>query len=280
MLKREFGKTKASVPVIGQGTWQIPERGEKRKSAIQALVDGAKAGMVHIDTAEMYGNAEEVISHIYRDFKRDDLFIVSKVLPSNASYTKTISSLKASLSKLKLDYLDCYLLHWRGHHPLTETMAAFEKLENEGLIKSFGVSNFDVSDLEEAIDCLTTGSIACNQVLYNLQVRGPERSLIPFCQKNSISFVGYTPFGHVPGPGTNELESLQKIADKHNSSPRQVILAFLTRLDNTFTIPKASNPEHALENAKAGELSLDKEDLEVIDELFPAPTRDTPLEMI
>lgn len=280
MKLRKFGETGTEVPIIGQGTWQIPENGQARDEAVKALQKGAESGMIHIDTAEMYGNAEEVISEIFSKIPREKLFIVSKVLPSNASYTSTMEACERSLQRLKIDYLDCYLLHWRGHHPLTDTMAAFEKLEQKGLIKSFGVSNFDVDDLEEAIECLSLGKIACNQVLYNLGVRAVERSLIPFCQKNNISFVGYTPFGSIPKEGTSEHDGLSKIATKHNATVRQVALSFLTRLDNTFTIPKASKSTHVAENASAGDLELDQEDLELIDLLYPVPNRDVPLQML
>ena len=268
------------VPIIGQGTWQIPENGNARKTAVDALIRGSELGMVHIDTAEMYGNAEEVIAEALKILEREKLFIVSKVLPSNASYPSTISALEKTLKRLNTDYLDCYLLHWRGNIALSDTMAAFEKLESDGKIRSFGVSNFDVDDLEEAIECLTTGKLACNQVLYNLAVRGIERNLIPFCQKNSISLVGYTPFGHLPSQNSKEGAILKKIAEKHKATPRQVILRFLTRLDNTFTIPKASNPRHVEENAGAAKFDLDVEDIESLDEVFPAPDKDVPLKML
>ena len=271
---------KVEIPVVGQGTWQIPESGSARKTAIEAMIKGTELGMVHIDTAEMYGNAEEVVGEVLEKVDREKLFVVSKVLPSNASYTSTISALEKTLKRLNTDYLDCYLLHWRGSIPLSDTMAAFEKLEKDGKVKSFGVSNFDVEDLEEAIECLTTGKLACNQVLYNMNVRGIERNLIPFCQKHSISIVGYTPYGHIPSSNSPEGKSLSDIAKKHNASERQVILRFLTRLDNTFTIPKASNPKHVLENAGATDFDLDDEDLSKLNEAFPAPDRDTPLAML
>ncbi|MBX9696372.1 MAG: aldo/keto reductase [Cyanobacteria bacterium] len=280
MISRDFGLTGKKVPIIGQGSWQMPEIGKKRAAAIEALRRGIEIGATHIDTAELYGDAELVIGDAIKDIDRDSLYIVSKVLPSNAAYTKTIDACEKSLRRLKLEYLDCYLLHWRGPTPLAETLAAFEKLEKDGKIKSFGVSNFDVDDLEEAISCLTVGKIACNQVLYNLDHRAIERQLIPFCAKNSISVVGYTPFGSIPSTKSEEHESLKTVAKKHDATIRQVILAFLTRLPNTFAIPKASKLAHQQENAGAGDLVLDEADIELLDRQFPVPDRDVPLAML
>jgi diketogulonate reductase-like aldo/keto reductase len=280
MNNRQFGYTEKTIPIIGQGTWQVPEAGSARKEAIASLRRGIELGLTHIDTAEMYGRAEEVIQEAITGLNRQDLFIVSKVLPSNANYVGTINALEKSLKRLKLDYLDCYLLHWRGNIPLSETLAAMEKLEKDGKIRSFGVSNFDVDDLEEAIECLTLGKLACNQVLYNLENRGIERKLIPFCQKNEIALVGYTPFGTIPGARTAEYQVLNKIAGAHDATVRQVVLAFLTRLDGTFTIPKASRLQHVEENAGALSLKLTAGDIAEIDALYPAPKRDVPLGMI
>ncbi len=279
---RKFGYTDINVPIIGQGTWQIPEHGKARRLAVESLIKGTELGMLHIDTAEMYGDAEEVISEMLEllELNREKLFVVDKVLPSNASYPGVIDALERSLKRLKLDYLDCYLLHWRGHLPLSETLAAFEKLQQDGKIRCFGVSNFDVEDLEEAQDCLTTGKIACNQVLYNLGVRGIERNLLPYCQKNQIALVGYTPFGSLPRSGSKADKALKNIASKRDVTARQIALAFLTRNDGTFTIPKASNLDHVKENAEAGNLELSKEEIEILDKHFPAPDRDMPLAML
>ncbi|MGD9682950.1 MAG: aldo/keto reductase [Candidatus Obscuribacterales bacterium] len=279
MQKRTFGD-RFSIPVIGQGTWQMPEQGDARRKAVEALKEGVEQGMAHIDTAEMYGEAEEIVSEAIKDFNRAELFIVSKVLPANASYTGTIDALEKSLKRLGTDYLDCYLLHWRGNTPLSETLAAFEKLEEEGKIKSFGVSNFDVNDLNVALACLENGKIACNQVLYNLKNRGVERSFIPFCHKHSISVVGYTPFGSMPSESSAAYKELASIASRYDATPRQIILAFLTRLEDTFAIPKASRPNHVRENAGAGSIKLEQADIEAMDRLFPAPDRDTPLAVL
>lgn len=280
MKTREFGGTGMKVPVIGQGTWQLPEKGKDRERAIHALHRGIDLGMVHIDTAEMYGEAELVIAEAIKDIPREKLFIVSKVLPSNASYPSTITALEKSLKRLGTDYLDCYLLHWRGHIPLTDTLAAFEKLEKDGKIRSFGVSNFDVDDLEEALDCLTEGKIACNQVLYNPSVRGIERNLLPFCRRHKIALVGYTPFGGFPGKGDRRLGVLKDLANKYDATERQIVLAFLIREQGTFTIPKASDLAHIEENSAASSIELSPADLALLDQHFPAPDRDTPLAML
>lgn len=280
MNKRQFGTLAHSIPTIGQGTWQMPETGKARQEAVAAIRRGIELGMTHIDTAEMYGRAEELIAESLDGLNREQLFVVSKVLPSNATYTGTIQALEKSLKRLKLDYLDCYLLHWRGSIPLADTLAAMEKLQKDGKIKSFGVSNFDVADLKEALDCLTFGKLACNQVLYNLGNRGIERNLIPFCQKHDIALVGYTPFGTTPGAKSEEYKVLEAIAKSHSATVRQVILAFLTRLDGTFAIPKASTSKHVEENAQGLNLKLTESDFKQIDSLYPAPKRDVPLGMI
>lgn len=281
MNARQFSVL-TKIPIIGQGTWQMPESGKARQEAIASIRRGIELGLTHIDTAEMYGRAEELIQEAISGsgFNREQLFIVSKVLPSNATYTGTISALERSLKRMKIDYLDCYLLHWRGNIPLSDTLAAMEKLEKDGKIRSFGVSNFDIDDLEEAIECLTSGKLACNQVLYNLGNRGIERKLIPFCQKHKIALVGYTPFGSMPASRSDQYKQLQSIAKAHDASVRQVILAFLTRLDGTFTIPKAAKSNHVEDNANALKLKLTEADLKRLDELFPAPARDVPLGMI
>jgi diketogulonate reductase-like aldo/keto reductase len=240
--------------------------------------------MVHIDTAEMYGNgqSEMLIAEAIRGLPREQLFIVSKVLPSNASYASTIKACEASLDRLQLDCLDCYLLHWRGHHPLSDTMAALEKLVSDGKIRSLGVSNFDVSDLQEAEACLAKEPLACNHVLYNLHARGIERKLIDYCRQRDIAVVGYTPFAQrkPPAPSSKAGQVLASIAERHSATVRQVILAFLVRLDGLFTIPKAAKVDHVRENAGAGDLVLDESDIQAIDAVYPAPTRDVPLGMV
>src|SRR6202045_1077775 len=218
MKFRQFGSAGPQVPVVGQGTWYI-ERGD-RQNAIAALRRGIDLGMTHIDTAEMYGDAELVIAEAISG-RRDETYLVSKVLPSNASRRGTIAACERSLTRLKTDRLDCYLLHWRGNVPLAETVAAFEQLGTAGKIRSWGVSNFDADDLDEMLDVAGEGSIACNQVLYHLQERAIEHAVIPWCAKHNVAVVAYSPFGHhdFPEPRSKGGELLQTIAKRHAATP-------------------------------------------------------------
>jgi diketogulonate reductase-like aldo/keto reductase len=279
MNQRPFGSGGANVSVIGQGTWYI-DRGD-RKRAVAALRRGIDLGMSHIDTAEMYGDAELVIAEAIAG-RRDDLFLVSKVLPSNASRRGTITACERSLARLKTDRLDCYLLHWRGSYPLAETVAAFEELVRTGKIRSWGVSNFDADDLDELLDVAGEGRIACNQVLYHLQERAIEHAVIPWCKAHGVAVVAYSPFGHddFPSPQSKAGQLLQKIADAHGASPRQVALGFLTRDVSVFAIPKASSGEHAADNAAAGSLALSKQELAALDQAFPRGPKPRGLPML
>jgi diketogulonate reductase-like aldo/keto reductase len=223
----------------------------------------------------MYGDggSEELIGTAIRDVPRESLFIVSKVMPSNASYAGTIASCDASLRRLGCDYLDCFLLHWRGGVPLRETLRAMEQLVADGKIRSLGVSNFDVEDLREAHALLQREPLACNQVLYHLGERTIEAHEFDYCREHGVAIVGYTPFGrgdYEDRPGTATLE---RVAQKHAATIRQVILAFLTRDPIAFAIPKASTVAHVTENAAAGDLVLDDEDIAAIDGAFPVRAR-------
>src|SRR6266571_6697803 len=268
MKSRLFGSSKCEVSVIGQGTWYI-DRGD-RKDAIAALRRGVDLGMTHIDTAEMYGDAELVIADAIAG-RRDDIFLVSKVLPSNASRRGTITACERSLARLNTDRLDCYLLHWRGSYPLEDTVAAFDELIAAGKIRSWGVSNFDTDDLNELLAVAGKGKIACNQVLYHLQERAIEHGVIPWCERNGVAVVAYSPFGHndFPSPHGKAGEALQAIADAHRATSRQVALAFLTRIQAVFAIPKASSAEHAADNAAAGSLKLSDSEIAALDKAFP-----------
>jgi diketogulonate reductase-like aldo/keto reductase len=275
MIARPFGPTGCDVPVIGQGTWNTPTRGARADEAKRALRRGIELGMVHVDTAEMYGDgeSERLISEAIQGLPREQLFLVSKVLPSHATFDGTIRACEAALKRLRTDYLDCYLLHWRGSVPLGETMRALEKLVDDGKIRALGVSNFEVADLEEAAAALDHERIACNQVLYHLGERTVEEHELPYCRENGIAIVAYTPFGRgdwTDGPGAHALE---EIARKHRATARQVILAFLTRDPIAFTIPKAATIPHVEENAGAGDLRLDAEDIARIDKAFPVRKR-------
>lgn len=282
---RKFGSTKSLIPSIGQGTWQMPTGKETAawNEAKEALRRGIELGLTHIDTAEMYGkgSAEEMIAEAIVGVPRESLFIVSKVLPSHGTYKATITACEKSLKRLRMDYLDCYLLHWRGEANLEATMQGLEKLVEDGKIRYLGVSNFDVDDLEEAASYLVREKIACNQVLYNLHERGIERNVIPYCEKKEIAVVGYTPFGRrgIPTAKSQSGSVLHEVAARHEATPTQIILAFLTRLECLFAIPKAATIAHVEDNAEALRIKLSDEDIEAISNAFPAPKRDQPLAM-
>jgi diketogulonate reductase-like aldo/keto reductase len=269
-IRRAFGPLSTLVPVVGQGTWimgDTPNRGEE----VAALRAGIAAGATHIDTAELYGGAEDLVGDAIKGLRREDLFIVSKVLPSNASYKGTIRACETALRRMGTSYLDVYLLHWRGSYPLEETMGALEALVQQGKIRALGVSNFNVADLEEAAAALTRERIACNQVLYHLEERHIDGALVAHCAKNGIAVVGYSPFGHGQFPRGSGAggRALAAVAARHGATPRQVALAFLVRAAPLFTIPKASSVAHAKENAGALSLALDADDLETLDDAFP-----------
>jgi len=279
MKSRQFGSSKCEVSVIGQGTWYI-DRGD-RKHAIAALRRGVDLGMTHIDTAEMYGDAELVIAEAIAG-RRDEIFLVSKVLPSNASRRGTITACERSLARLNTDRLDCYLLHWRGSYPLDETVAAFEELASAGKIRSWGVSNFDTGDLDELLAVAGKGKIACNQVLYHLQERAIEHAVIPWCEQHGVAVVAYSPFGHndFPSPRSKAGQALQTIADAHGASSRQVALSLLTRQASVFAIPKASSEEHAADNAAAVNLTLSENEIAALDKAFPRGPKPRGLPML
>jgi len=268
MEVRQFDSTDYQVQVIGQGTWYI-DAGD-RALAIAALRRGIDLGMNHIDTAEMYGDAEEIVGEAIAG-RRGEVFLVSRVLPENASRAGTIEACERSLSRLNTDWLDCYLLHWRGQYPLEDTIAGFEQLQASGKILSWGVSNFDAPDLEKAWEFTSEGGLVCNQVLYHLQERAIEHAVLPWCEDHGVAVVGYAPFGHgsFPDPDTPEGRVLQEIAEAHNATPRQVALRFLVRRPSLFTIPKASRPDHTTENAWAGDLRLTEAEITRIDRAFP-----------
>lgn len=279
MRQQPFGTMGASTSVIGQGTWYI-DRGD-RAAAVKALRAGLDAGMSHIDTAEMYGDAEPVVAEAIAG-RRDEVFLVSKVLPSNASRKGTVAACERSLQRLKTDRLDCYLLHWRGGVPLAETVAAFEDLKAAGKIASWGVSNFDADDLNELSKLARKGAIACNQVLYHLQERAIEHRIMPWCERHGVAVVAYSPFGHndFPSPRTTAGAVLARIAAARGASPRQIALAFLTRQPGVFAIPKAASQPHAIDNAAAGDLVLSAAEIAELDKAFPRGREPTSLPML
>ena len=281
MKQDVFGPTGRRVPVIGQGSWYI-ESGDRRQ-AVAALQRGIEQGMTHIDTAEMYGDgaAESVVGEAIAG-RRDAVFLVSKVLPHNASRQGTVAACERSLRALGTDRLDVYLLHWRGPHPLAETFAAFERLQQDGKIRAWGVSNFDVDDLDEALAVAGPGRIACNQVLCHLGERAIEHAVIPWCRQHGVAVVAYSPFGHdaFPKAASPGGRVLAEVAAAHGATARQVALAFLLRQPGVFTIPKASRAAHAEDNAGAGALVLSAADITRIDAAFPRGTRPDHLPMI
>jgi diketogulonate reductase-like aldo/keto reductase len=267
--KREFGHSRRDVAVIGQGTWYGRD---DRKSAVAALRRGIELGMTHIDTAEMYlsGKAEEWVAEAIEG-RRDEIFLVSKVLPQNASRRGTLAACERSLARLKTDRLDCYLLHWRGSYPLADTIAAFEQLQRDGKILSWGVSNFDVADLKEA------GAPACNQVLYHLQERAIEHAVLPWCEEHGCALVGYSPFGHDDFP---DATVLRQVADEAGATPRQVALRFLLRRPCSFVIPKSSSVEHTIENVAASDLELTESQIARLEKAFTLGPRPRQLPML
>jgi diketogulonate reductase-like aldo/keto reductase len=270
LKQRSFGAAGTAVSVIGQGTWNLELA--SRAEAVKALQRGIGLGMTHLDTAEMYGSGKaEALTGEAIAGRREKVFVVSKVLPSNASHKGTIAACERSLKYLQTDYLDCYLLHWPGSYPLEETFAAFEELKRAGKIRTWGVSNFDQDDLDEALAIAGKGRIACNQVLYHLRERAIEHAVIPWCEKHGVAVVAYSPFGQsaFPSPSSPGGKILQDIATKRSATPRQIALAFLTRDESVFAIPKASKVAHVEENAGAGDLKLTAAETAEIDKAFP-----------
>jgi diketogulonate reductase-like aldo/keto reductase len=279
MDNRQFGSTQRQVAAIGQGSWHLEQSDEA--AAIAALRRGLELGLTHIDTAEMYGAgaAERIIGTAIAG-RRDEIFLVSKVLPTNASRSGAIQACETSLKRLGTERLDCYLLHWRGRYPLSETVAAFDHLLKAGKILSWGVSNFNVADLDE-ITALA-GAPACNQVLYHLQERAIEHAVVPWCERHGTAVVAYTPFGQVTAPYAGKTPGarvLKDIGDKHGASARQVALRFLLRHPSVFAIPKAVHLANVSDNAAAMSLTLSASELAAIDTAFPrgAKRRDLPV---
>ncbi len=265
------------VPAIGQGTWYMGEDPGQRSREVTALQQGIELGLTLIDTAEMYaeGGAEQVVGHAIAG-RRDQVFLVSKVYPHNASRTGVPAACERSLKRLGTDYIDLYLLHWRGQYPLDETVEAFERLREAGKIGRWGVSNFDVDDLRELHE--HSSHCAANQVLYNPAQRGIEFDLLPWSHKRQLPTMAYCPLAQA-GRLLNH-PTLAEIAERHGATPAQVSLAWVTREDGVIAIPKAVDPEHVRLNAAAAHLVLSSEDLRAIDRAFPPPTRKQHLAMV
>ncbi|MEX3777359.1 aldo/keto reductase [Pseudomonas sp. MYb118] len=263
------------VPVIGQGTWRMGEDPSRHAEEVAALRRGIEQGMTLIDTAEMYGEggAEKVVGEAIAG-QRDQVFLVSKVYPHNASKKGIPQACERSLRRLNSDYIDLYLLHWRGQYPLEETVEAFERLRDAGKIGRWGVSNFDVDDMQE----LAAPACATNQVLYNLEERGIEFDLLPWCQQHHQPLMAYCPIGQ--GGQLLAHPTLKQIAARHSVTPAQVALAWIVRQDGVIAIPKAVRPEHVDLNAQAAQLQLETGDLEALDQAFRAPHRKQRLAMV
>jgi diketogulonate reductase-like aldo/keto reductase len=266
------------IPVLGQGTWEMGESPADRADELRALRLGIDLGLTLIDTAEMYGDgaAEELVAEAIAG-RRDEVFLVTKVLPSNASRHGTIEACERSLKRLQTDRIDLYLLHWRGRLPLDKTIEAFDELIAAGKIRGWGVSNFDVVDLAEVVTVAGGGNVQTDQVLYNLAHRGIEFDLLPWCRDWGMPVMAYSPIDR----GSLVLDDLVvEIGARHDATPAEVALAWVLRQDDVCAIPKAAIPEHVRENRRALDLQLDNDDLKLIDEVFPPPTRPQPLEVI
>jgi diketogulonate reductase-like aldo/keto reductase len=267
-----------SVPAFGLGTWHMGEDRRRAAEETAAVKLGVELGMTLVDTAEMYGNggAEEVVAAATAGI-RERLFIVSKVLPYNASQKGVVDACERSLKRLKTDRIDLYLLHWRGSVPLAETLEGFARLQRGGKIRHHGVSNFNTDDMKEWVSLSGGDTVASNQILYNLSRRGPEFELIPWCRERRISIMAYSPLEQGRMLGNR---GLQQVAQRYNATPAQVALAWLLRQDGMIMIPKATRPEHVRENRAALDLRLADEDLAALDRAFPPPKGRTPLGML
>ena len=266
------------VPALGQGTWHMGENRRRMAEEAAAVRLGIELGMTLIDTAEMYGNggAEEMVARAAEGL-RDDLFIVSKVYPHNASRAGVVAACERSLERLRTDRIDLYLLHWRGSIPLAETLEGFEQLRRDGKIRRYGVSNFDRADMAEWVALKGGENVAADQVLYNLSRRGPEWDLLPWCRERGIAIMAYTPLGQ--GSLLHD-RALAEIARRRNATPAQVALAWLLRQEGMIVIPKAARLEHVRENRGALDVVLTEEDLLALDRAFPPPKGRSSLGML
>lgn len=266
------------IPALGLGTWRMGEDARQRQTEIMALQQGLDLGMTLIDTAEMYGEggAEEVIAEAIVN-RRSQVFLVSKVYPHNASRRSAVAACERSLKRLQTDYLDLYLLHWRGSLPLAETLEAFQQLQQAGKIRDYGVSNFDLDDMEEAMSLAGGDAIATNQVLYNLMRRGVEWDLLPWCRQHNLPIMAYSP---VEQGRLLKQPALRTIAQQRNVTPAQIAIAWLLHQQDVIVIPKASSITHVEQNRGAADLQLTTDELEALDVAFPPPAKPTPLEML
>jgi diketogulonate reductase-like aldo/keto reductase len=283
MIRNLILPSQRQMPVLGQGTWSMGENHSAFKAEVAALKLGLDLGVTLIDTAEMYGEggAEKVVAEAIAG-RRDEVCLVSKVLPHNASRSGTIAACERSLKRLKTEHLDVYLLHWRGGVPLGDTLEAFTELKQDGKILDYGVSNFDVDDMEAAAALAGGEAIATNQVLYNPLNRGIEWDLLPWCKGQGIPVMAYSPFVSAPPALTRLLgnATLKAVAERHSATPAQIALAWLLHQPGVVAIPKAIQPAHVRANRAACDLALTPDDLKDLDGAFPPPRKKVPLAML
>ncbi|MBE6004508.1 MAG: aldo/keto reductase [Lachnospiraceae bacterium] len=271
------------VPALGQGTWYLGESSLQRKREIDGIRKGIEAGMTLIDTAEMYGNgaAEDMLGEAISTVDRNRLYLVSKVLPTNAGGKRMRQALQRSLSRMGVEYLDLYLYHWRGSFKLSETVARLEELKAEGLIREWGVSNFDIDDMEELWSVPDGKNCLVNQVLYHTGSRGIEYSLLPWMLEHDVALMSYCPLAQAGSlkRGLMQNQTLEELAKKYEVSVPEILLAWNIRNGHTIAIPRSSRPEHTLSNAHADSIELKEEDLRLIDKAYPAPDHKVYLDM-
>ena len=269
------------LPALGIGTWEMGDDPKLRDEEIAAIRVGLDAGLSVIDTAEMYGNgrSEKLVGEAIKPYPRAKIFLISKVLPQNASTKKMRESLQNSLQRLQTDYLDLYLYHWRGMVPLSETVSELQALQKEGLIRSWGVSNFDIDDMEELWQLPEGQNCVVNEDLYNLETRGIEYSLLPWQREHHVPLIAYSPLGRGPKMGSTMMknEAVLQVAEEHEASAYQILLAWVMHQPDVLAIPKSSSSKHLLSNLKALDIELTPEDLQILEQAYPKPEHKEPL---
>ena len=269
------------LPALGIGTWEMGDDPKLHDEEIAAIRAGLDAGLSVIDTAEMYGNgrSEELVGEAIKPYPRAKIFLISKVLPQNASAKKMRQSLQNSLQRLQTDYLDLYLYHWRGMVPLSETVSELQALQNEGLIRSWGVSNFDLDDMQELWQLPEGQNCVVNEDLYNLETRGIEYSLLPWQREHHVPLIAYSPLGRGPKMGSTMMknEAVLQVAEEHEASAYQILLAWVMQQPDVLAIPKSSSSKHLLSNLKALDVELTPEDLQILEKAYPKPEHKEPL---
>ena len=283
--RRDLMKTvtidQRQLPALGIGTWEMGDDPADFDAEIAAIRAGLDAGLKVIDTAEMYGSgrSESLVGQAIQPYKRSDLYLISKVLPENASAKLMPASLKASLQRLQTDYLDLYLYHWRGSIPLAETVATLQDLKKQGYIRAWGVSNFDIDDMQELWQLPEGQNVAANEDLYNLETRGIEYSLLPWQRQHHLPLIAYSPLGRGPKMGSTMMQNpaVLEVAQKHQASAYQIPLAWVTQQQDVLAIPKSSSADHLLANLKSLQIELTPSDLENLEQAYPKPDHKEPL---